>query len=402
MKKGVSITIPPVGISWAGQSTSRILSPGDVIWINQNADKSWQLAQIPQAQAALVSLNPNTGGILALVGGFDFRLSNFNRAAQALRQLGSGVKPFIYSAALDDGYTLASTFSNSPIVLPDPSAPDGEWRPQNDQSDRGRFPGDIRLREALTYSLNLVSIRVLQTVGVDYAIKYLAPFGFAPQRIPHNLTIALGTLDATPLQLANAYAIFANGGYRVNPYLIAKVIDADGKVVFQYHPNPPQRVLSPETDFLMVSAMKSVIDDGTGSTALSLGRSDLAGKTGTSNDANHSEKDAWFNGFNSDIMTTVWVGFDQSKPVREYGARAALPIWIDYMGKALQGKPEHTVPQPSDIVSVNIDPTTGLLARANEGVPEFFTQDSVPRETASAAESPDANGTESETGEPIF
>jgi penicillin-binding protein 1A len=247
-----------------------------------------------------------------------------------------------------------------------------------------------------------VSIRVLQTIGVNYAIKYLADFGFAPKQIPPNLTIALGTLDVTPLQLANAYAVFANGGYRVNPYLIDKVVDANDKVVFQYKSTPPQRVLSPETDFLMVSAMKSVIDEGTGSKALSLNRSDLAGKTGTSNDANHSEKDAWFNGFNSDIMTTVWVGFDQLKPVAEYGAKAALPIWIDYMSKALQGKPEHTVAQPSDIVSVNIDPTTGLLAGEGAGIPEFFAQDTVPQETAVAAESPANNGTASDTGEPIF
>lgn len=400
MKKGVSAVIPWTGISWTGaRSANSILRQGDVIWVNQNADKTWSLAQIPQAQAALVSLNPNTGAILALVGGFDFRLSNFNRAAQALRQPGSGFKPFIYSSALDDGYTLASTFSDDPIVLPDPSAPDGEWRPQNDQGDRGRFQGMIRLREALAHSLNLVSIRVLQAVGVDYAIKYLARFGFDPKQIPHNLTIALGTLDVTPLQLANGYSVFANGGYRVNPYLIDKVVDASGKVVFQYQPNPPQRVLSPETDFLMVSAMKSVIDEGTGSKALSLGRSDLAGKTGTTNDYTN----AWFNGFNSDVMTTVWVGFDQLKPLKEYGAGAALPIWMDYMGKALQGKPEHTVAQPSDIVSAQIDPTTGLLAGDDsDAISEYFTEDTVPQQTAAAAESPDDSGTASDTGEPIF
>lgn len=401
MKKGESGVIPWAGIAWTrARSANSILRQGDVIWVNQNADKTFSLAQVPVAQAALVSLNPNSGAILALVGGFDFRLSNFNRAAQALRQPGSGFKPFIYSAALDDGYTLASTFSDDPIVLPDPSSPDGEWRPQNDQSDRGRFPGSIRLREALAHSLNLVSIRVLQTIGLDYATRYLARFGFAPKQIPHNLTIALGTLDVTPLQLANGYAVFANGGYRVNPYLIDKVVDANGKVVFQYHPNPPQRVLTPETDFLMVSAMKSVIDEGTGSKALSLGRSDLAGKTGTTNDYTN----AWFNGFNSDIMTTVWVGFDQLKPLKEYGAGASLPIWMDYMGKALQGKPEHTVAQPADIVSVKIDPTTGMLASDNDsdGIFEYFTEDTVPQQTAAVADSPDNNGTASDTGEPIF
>lgn len=184
MKKGESGVIPWAGIAWTrARSANSILRQGDVIWVNQNADKTFSLAQVPVAQAALVSLNPNSGAILALVGGFDFRLSNFNRAAQALRQPGSGFKPFIYSAALDDGYTLASTFSDDPIVLPDPSSPDGEWRPQNDQSDRGRFPGSIRLREALAHSLNLVSIRVLQTIGLDYATRYLARFGFAPKQI---------------------------------------------------------------------------------------------------------------------------------------------------------------------------------------------------------------------------
>lgn len=402
LKMGQSVTIPWSGIAWTGAgNAAKILAPGDVIWVNVAADNTWQLAQVPQAQAAFVSLVPDTGAITSLVGGFDFRLSNFNRAAQALRQPGSGFKPFIYSAALDDGYTLASVFNDAPLVLDDPSKPDGEWRPQNDDK---KFRGPMRLRPALAQSVNLISIRLLQAIGLDYGIRYISRFGFDPTQIPHNLTLALGTLDVTPLQLANAYAVFANGGYRVNPYLIDKIVDGDGKVVFQYQAKPPQRVISPENDFLMVNAMRSVIDEGTGSKALSLGRSDLAGKTGTSNDIDRNEKDAWFNGFNSDIVAVVWVGFDQLKPVKEFGAKAALPIWMDFMRKALQGKPEHTVSQPDDIVSVKIDPATGYLASPDQpdAIFEYFTEDSIPQQTAVAAQGPADNGISSASGEPIF
>jgi penicillin-binding protein 1A len=400
LKNGQSAAILSSGYAWTGStSATRILRPGDVIWANLKEDNTWQLAQIPQAQAAFVSLQPDTGGITSLVGGFDYRLSNFNRIAQALRQPGSGFKPFIYAAALDDGYTLASVFDDAPIVLPDPSSPDGEWRPQNDDHV---FEGPMRLRDALTSSVNMISIRLLQSIGLEYFVHYVTRFGFDPKQLPRNLTIALGTPDITPLQLVNAYAVFANGGYRVNPYLIDKVVDVNGKVVFQYQPKPPQRVLSPETDFLIVSALKSVIAAGTGSQASSLGRSDLAGKTGTTNDYTNG----WFNGFNSDIVATAWVGFDQLKSLKEYGSKAALPIWIDFMGKALNGLPEHTVPQPEDIVSVKIDPATGLLGPdQTNGIFEYFTQDTVPQQTASAAAAtagPSGNGTASDSGEPIF
>jgi penicillin-binding protein 1A len=402
VKDAGSIALTSASLSWTGKRN--FLRPGDVIWVNELADHSWQLAQIPEAQSALVSLNPNSGGIIALVGGFDFRLSNFNRAVQAQRQPGSGFKPFIYSAALDNGYTLASTFSNEPIVLPDPSSPDGEWRPQNDESDWDFPAGPIRVRVALAKSLNLPSIRVLQAIGVENTVNYISRFGFDPKQMPHNMSIALGTPSFTPLQLANAFSVFANGGYRVNPYIIQKVVDSNDKTVFEFHSAPPQRVLSPETDFLMVDVLKTVIEEGTASKALSLGRKDLAGKTGTSNDEDHYENDAWFNGFNSDVETTVWVGFDQHRPIKEYGAKAALPIWIDYMTEALKNKPEHTVSQPTDIVSVKIDPATGFLARPdqNNAIFEYFTQDTVPQEEAPTTMSPAGAGTSSDTGEPIF
>jgi len=402
VKEAGNISLTSSSLSWTGKRN--FLHPGDVIWVNQLPDRTWQLAQIPEAQSALVSLNPNNGAIIALVGGFDFRLSNFNRAVQAQRQPGSGFKPFIYCAALDNGYTLASTFSNEPIALPDPSSPDGEWRPQNDESDWDFPTGPVRVRVALAKSLNLPSIRVLQAVGIENTINYIARFGFDPKLMPHNMSIALGTPSLTPLQVANAFSVFANGGFRVNPYIIQNVVDSNDKSVFEYHAPSPQRVLSPETDFLMVDVLKTVIEEGTAAKALSLGRKDLAGKTGTSNDENHYENDAWFNGFNGDIETTVWVGFDQHRPIKEYGAKAALPIWIDYMTNALNNKPEHSVPQPNDIVSVKIDPVTGFLARPDQtdGIFEYFTQDSAPQEEAPNAVSPASAGTSSDTGEPIF
>jgi len=377
------------------------LQMGDVIWVNQLSDNSWTLSQIPEAQTAFVSLDPNTGAITSLVGGFDFRLSNFNRVVQAERQPGSGFKPFIYSAALDKGYTLATVLNDAPLVFNDPNADNGEWRPQNDDKI---FRGPIRLRSALALSVNTISIRLLQAIGIPYAIDYISKFGFKPSQLPPNLTLALGTPDVTPLQLANAYAVFANGGYRVNPYIITKVIDDTGKTVFEYKPQAPVQVLSPQTDFLMVNAMKSVIDEGTGGQALSLGRTDLAGKTGTSNDENRHEKDAWFNGFNSDVVAVAWVGFDQTKPVREFAAKAALPIWIEFMSKALVGKPEHTVKQPDGIASVKIDPDTGLLARPDQanGIFEYFTENTVPGETAPDTQSPAGAGTSSDSGQPIF
>jgi penicillin-binding protein 1A len=395
---GQSITLPWSGMSWThAKSPGNVLHAGDVIWINQNSDSSWELAQIPQAQAAMVSLSPTSGAITALVGGFDFRMSNFNRIVQAERQPGSGFKPFIYSAALDKGYTLASVFNDAPLVFDDPSSDDGEWRPQN--SER-QFNGPTRLRIALAHSLNLVSIRVLQAIGVDYAVDYISRFGFDPQQLPHNLTLALGTPDVTPLELANGYAVFANGGYRMNPYVIDHVTDATGKTVFQFQAKPAQQVLSPETDFLMVSALKTVIAEGTGSQALALGRDDLAGKTGTTN----QQMDAWFNGFNSDVVATVWLGYDQPKSTHEYGAQAALPIWIDFMSKALAGKPEHTIAEPSDIVSVKIDPDTGLLARPdqNNAVFEYFRQDNAPQDVAPESSGPAGAGTSSDSGQPIF
>lgn len=398
------IQIPWSGISWTrAKNAEAILHAGDVIWVNQLPNNSYQLAQIPEIQSALVALNPSNGAITALVGGFDYRLSSYNRATQAERQPGSGFKPFIYSAALDKGYTLASEFNDAPIVFPDPNKPGGLWRPENDTRE---FYGPTRLSVALAASRNIVSIRLLQAIGVPYAIDYVTRFGFDKQQLPQNLTLILGTADVTPLQLVTGYATFANGGYRVSPFLIDHIVNSTGETIYQYQPPTPQRILSPETDFLMVSAMKGVIDDadGTGHAAIALGRTDLAGKTGTSNGAGNSEIDAWFNGFNSDIVTTVWVGFDQPKPIHEYGSQAALPIWMQFMGQALAGKPENSVPQPPDVVSVKIDPATGLLAWPNQpnAIFEYFTENTVPQQVAPVNAGPASSGTSGENGEPIF
>jgi penicillin-binding protein 1A len=398
LSNGQSIVLPWSAMSWTRKkSITAVVKVGDVIWLNPLPNNAYQLAQIPEAQAAFVSLNPTTGGITSLVGGFSYRLSTFNRIAQAQRQPGSSFKPFLYSAALNKGYTLASLFNDAPLVFNDPSADDGEWRPENAEK---QFNGPTRLRVALARSLNLVSIRVLQAVGIEYATKFISQFGFSPSQLPQNLTMALGSADVTPLQMANSYATFANGGYRVNPYLIQQVQDANGKVLFNFTPTGPAPILSPEVDFLIVNAMKSVIQSGTGGAARSLGRLDLAGKTGTTNQG----VDTWFDGFNGNVVGVAWLGYDQPKPTHEQGAQAALPIWIDFMRNALQGQPETIVQQPVDITMVKIDPNTGLLARPDQAdaVDEFFTKETAPTQTAPDDTGPAGSGASSDTGEPIF
>lgn len=393
-----SAVLPWSAMSWTRKkSIMAAVKVGDVIWLNPQPNNTYQLAQIPEAQGAFVSLNPSTGGITSLVGGFSYRLSNFNRITQAQRQPGSSFKPFLYSAALNKGFTLASLFNDAPLVFDDPSQDDGEWRPENAEK---QFSGPTRLRVALARSLNLVSIRVLQAVGIEYATKFISQFGFTPAQLPQNLTMALGSADVTPLQMANGYAVFANGGYRVNPYLIQEVQDASGKTLFKYTPPAPTPILSPEVDFLIVNAMKSVIQNGTGGAARSLGRLDIAGKTGTTNQG----VDTWFDGFNGNIVGIAWLGFDQPKPTHEQGAQAALPIWIDFMRNALQGQPETINQQPTDITMVQIDPTSGLLARSGQAdaVNEFFTKNTVPSETAPDDTGPAGSGASSNTGEPIF
>ncbi len=363
----------------AARRTSGILRPGDVIRIRSKEDGGWELAALPQTEGALVSLNPQDGAILALSGGFDYFHSKFNRVTQAERQPGSAFKPFIYSAALNKGYTAASIINDAPIVMDDENLEE-TWKPRNYS---GRFFGPTRLRVALAKSRNLVSIRLLRSIGVGYAAKYATRFGFRSANLPRDLSLALGSGSVTPLELATGYAVFANGGYLISPYLIQRIEDAGGNTLWEAEPQQvcrecesddgesgkkeapahrAKRVITAQNAYLMTSMMRDVIRQGTGHRAMDLKRSDLAGKTGTTND----QFDAWFSGFNHAVVTTVWTGFDTPQPMgnKETGGRAALPIWMEYMRTALDGIPEIPLQQPPGMVMVRIDPDSGLLANA--------------------------------------
>lgn len=430
MPNGDVVTLPWSAMSWARPAyrhgfygpkpkrASDIFKPGDVIWLLKTK-KGWRLSQIPRLQGAIVSLNPQDGAILALSGGFDYGLSNFNRVTQAMRQPGSNFKPFLYSAALAKGFTLASVINDAPVVMRD-TGENQLWRPNNDTL---RFYGPTRLREGLTHSRNLVSIRLLQAMGIPYAREYVQRFGFDEQSLPHALSLALGSGLATPMQIAAGYAIFANGGYQIQPYFIQKIIDENTEKTL-FTANPPKaceaciaqtdgaialpdpmakRVITPQNAYLMTKSMQNVIQNGTGKKAKVLKRTDLAGKTGTTND----KVDAWFSGFNSNIVTAVWVGFDNSKSMHEYGAQAALPIWIQYMRTALDGMPEHTMPEPPEIITVRIDPRSGLLASPNQrnAVFEIFRKEYQPTKFASpgTTSSSSSSSTASHSGgEPLF
>ena len=436
---GQTVTLTLDDMKWAmgfarkartgGKGAASILQPGDIIRVREVPDsetssaanvpsakdpgpapdkKHWELEQIPAAQSAMVVLSPDDGAVKALVGGFNFQLSKFNRAVQTQRQPGSSFKPFIYSAAFSRGYTPASIINDAPIALPDPSKPGGLWTPQNDDN---KFRGPMRLRDALAQSVNLVAIRLLDAVGVRYVREFATRFGFPLDAIPANLSMALGTASVSPMAMARAYAVFANGGFLVNPYYIAEIDDRTGKAIYKADPlqacrtcearlldegkttaaptqpaaaagdpgavadtpnaltrgesNTPllaPRVIDPRNDYLMVSMMQSVIyGGGTGAAAAKqLGRNDLAGKTGSTND----HHDGWFCGFNADLVATVWVGFDDYRSLGhgEFGAKTALPIWMAFMGPALQGTPEAQLPMPPGIVTATIDRTTGLPA----------------------------------------
>ncbi len=396
LANGEIVTLSAEKTRWANRSDSLTawLKPGDVIRVSPAPGGGWDFSEVPKVQAALVALNPVNGAITALVGGLGYSGGNFNRAVQGERQPGSSFKPFIYSAALERGYTLASIFNDAPIVINDPSM-DHPWRPQN---DKGEYSGPIRMREALVRSRNLVSIRILAAIGVSYGLEYASRFGFNLHRMPYGLSLALGTATVTPLEMATGYAVFANGGYRVTPYLVDHINNDQGQAVYQARPKVaclicnsqkdvgklPEgyapHVITTQNAFMMDSALQDVVRRGTGRGALILNRSDLAGKTGTTND----KMDAWFCGFNGDIVTTVWVGFDQPKPLNEYGAQAALPLWNSFMEKALQGKPSRQLVQPPGVLAVLIDPRTGLKARPHQSdaVIEYFYENKVPQAVA--------------------
>lgn len=405
LRTGEQITIPWSGIVWAKpqlksgwagaapRSPSDVVEQGDVIRVDKQPDGSWALSQIPKVEGAFVALNPNNGAIQALVGGFDFQRSKYNRAVQMQRQPGSGFKPFVYASGLARGFTLASVFNDAPISFNIPGQ--AVWRPQNDDHV---FHGPTRLRVALAHSVNVVSVRLLQAVGVPFAIKFITRFGFDEKQLPRNLSLALGTADVTPLQLVRGYAVFANGGFRITPYIIDHITDTHGQLLYQSSPqvacnsceieNDPRPktatnsdgnhyaplAIPPQIAYLMTSALQDVIHFGTGKSALVLKRGDIAGKTGTTSEW----VDTWFNGFNSDIVATAWVGFDQPSSLHEYGAQVALPMWIDFMRVALEGTPEHTMEEPPGITSTNIDPITGY--KHTGGMSEYFRDDEVPQE----------------------
>lgn len=444
-----AITIPLENAKWAKRhrtqniigekpsSMDKLLSIGDIVYATKiptpqptepstdaPSSSEWALSQIPNVSGALISTNPNTGEIISLVGGYDFFLNKYNRAVQSIRQPGSNIKPFIYSASLDKGFSPASLISGAPIVIRDPNH-GTVWRPENYS---GKFFGPTRMRTALAKSMNLVSIRLLRSIGIPYTREYIERFGINTNRFSQSLTMALGSGGATPLEILSAYGVLANGGYRVKPYFIEKITDRNGEIIFQapvaqkcdecfqeYLPKPiltdeattatteqtalfesteeisedvapttetpprgipshytAPRVMSHANNYLTVSMLKGVITRGTGRKALTLKRNDLAGKTGTTNDY----VDAWFSGFNSQIATTVWVGFDNPTSMGrgEAGGVAALPIWIDYMQTALVNTPEDSNEIPAYIEQGYINSTSAERTTKEDpqAVPEYF------------------------------
>jgi penicillin-binding protein 1A len=341
---------------------------------------------VPEVESALVALDSQSGAITALVGGFDFNRNKFNHVTQAWRQPGSSFKPFIYSAALEKGFTPATLIDDAPLTLSAEEAGGTPWEPKNYD---GQYHGPVRMRVALTKSLNLVSIRILQAIGPYYARDYIRRFGFDPARHPPYLTMALGAGSATPLQMAAAYGVFSNGGYAVRPYLIDKVYDGAGQLVMQSAPqhagSTAPRVIDARNAFLMTNMMQDVVRMGTAARASALGRSDIAGKTGTTNDA----RDGWFAGYNPNLVAIAWLGFDQPKPLGagETGAQAALPIWIDFMAQALKRYPQTGFAIPPGVVAAVIDPVTGRrLPEGAPGMTEYFYQENLPPEAGPAGE----------------
>ena len=414
--EGLSWARPKIGARTgaAPKAASEIVARGDLVYVTLTATKATgkegatdaappslnaRLAQMPEAASALVALRPDDGAILALVGGFDYfdaKSGKFNRATQAQRQPGSGFKPFLYSAALENGFTAASLILDAPFVIDDTSMEEA-WRPENSS---GEFYGPTRLREALVKSRNLVSIRLLQAVGMSPAMAWAERFGFERARLPRNLTLALGTNSATPLQVATAYAVFANGGYRVQPWFIDRIEGPKGEIVFQSAPrragcdaednaagatgcNLPEalrapRAISAANAWLMTDFMREAVVRGTGVRARALGRSDIAGKTGTTNES----RDTWFNGYSRSVVATVWVGFDQAQPLGEgeEGSRTAVPIWTDFMRDALAGVPQRGWPMPEGLVQARVSLETGGLASVDDpdGIFETFMLDRMP------------------------
>jgi penicillin-binding protein 1A len=462
---GSTATLGADAARWTGKSPASLVARGDVVRLRPvlaagaqpgAAPSAYQLDELPRAQAALVSLDADTGALRALVGGYSFAGNKFNRATQARRQPGSSFKPFVYAAAFERGFNPASIVLDAPVVFKDRRG--HMWRPQNDS---GNFAGPMRLREALVQSRNLVSVRLLDAIGVDYARKYISHFGIDESSLPPNLSMSLGTASLAPMTVAGGYAVFANGGFRITPWFIENVRDRDGKVVFQEKPatacrtcsvgsqpgsaaqplssvvdgfnlgpagSTPApaataaktqaasstakpalpadgvlapRAIDPRVAYQIVSMMRDVVQRGTGTAAKVLGREDVAGKTGSTND----HRDAWFSGLGGPYVTTVWVGRDDFKSLgyREYGGKAALPIWIDYMRTALQDQPIAANDPPAGMVKVAVSAGGRLLPGGNGGITEYVKAEDLERMESVVDYGPDEeNATPDEESFDIF
>lgn len=445
LKNNSIITLEAEQVLWAApfidrntigevpEKISQILKSGDLIYLRKNLENKWRLAQIPDVQGALVAIKPIDGSVLALVGGYDHNMSKYNRVIQGGRQAGSTFKPFIYTKALEEGFTAASIINDAPVVFDD-AALEETWRPEN---SGGNFYGPTRLRQALYRSRNLVSIRILSKLGINSTIESMERFGFEKEQLPANLSLALGSASLTPMQIANGFTVFANGGYRVFPYYLQEVKNFNDETIFKMNPvivcpacpdplpkenteempeqetllapkntqvnsepssdnnnvatdlattlNEPvaikkaESIIEPRVNYIIDNILADVIKRGTGTAALSLGRNDLRGKTGTTNE----QVDAWFAGYNTDIVASAWMGFDTPKSLGqgEYGAVAALPIWKNFMENALANTEEKTLAQPSGLVTVKINSKTGEAAKPGEAdaIFEIFREEYAPQ-----------------------
>ena len=352
-----------------------ILTEGDIVWLKRDyVTKSISLTQIPEAQSALISLDPHDGSILSLVGGYDFFLSKFNRVEQASPLLGSNFKPFLYAAAFSEGFTPASLINDAPIIFED-DALEEKWKPRNAS---GKFYGPTRLREGLLESRNLVSVRLLREIGVEKVRKYAERFGFDKQRLPSDLSLSLGTASHNPMTNAAAYAVFANGGKRIKPYMIERIIGRSGEVLYEHKKEEPKQVIDSRMAFLINDILKEAATRGTARKISELNRKDFAGKTGTTNNA----ESTWFTGYNEEIVSSVWMGFDQPKSLgdREFGSSTALPIWMNYKKDIIDLIPITNSLPPKGLSIVKIDKESGKIANDQSKNPifEYFLEENLP------------------------
>lgn len=405
------LVLAPEDYKWANISAKKPLNRGDVVRVRRDGER-WRLAELPEAEGSLVAMDPRDGALVAMVGGYDFLLNKYNRVLQAHRQPGSGFKPFLYTAAFQFGFTPASIVLDAPVVFED-TAQESAWRPENYGGD---FKGPMRLREALVQSRNLVSVRLLQAIGINYARDFISQFGLPKDRMPRDLSMALGSASFTPWEMARAYCALANSGFLIDPFFIDEIADSRGQSVFKAKPRvacpqcaqlivdssgkllpnapPPSaeglapRVVDPAMVWMVDDILREVVVRGTAAKAKELGRSDIMGKTGTTND----ETDAWFNGFNSELVAITWVGFDQPTPLGrgEVGGRAALPIWMDFMRASLKGLPETRLPKPASLVEIKVDRRTGLPAAEDDrnAVVEWIPPASLERAQSEALSAP--------------